>query len=317
MPAEVQLENRPCPLGCPPSDEVVLTGRDRLHDLPGSFSVVRCRTCGLLRTDPRPTAETMGFYYPDDYGPYLSTQIPVSSVSRLWRRCKELGRNLLGVDSMSLPAGLAPGHLLEVGCASGGFLAAMAQAGWTVEGIEFSPSAAESARQAGFRVFAGSLESAPDPERPFDLVVGWMVLEHLHEPVAALQKLNRWTRPGGLLAVSVPNARSFQLALFRERWFALHLPAHLYHFTPEVLTRMLAESGWIVERILQQKVMTDVVASIGYVLEDKFPLLPLGRWLSRHPSILNLPLYPLSWLMSRLGQSGRVTVWARRAGGPV
>jgi len=72
---EVMLENVTCPLGCSKSDEVILTGCDLLHDLPGEFTVVKCRTCGLMRTNPRPTSDTIGFYYPDNYGPYLGTQV--------------------------------------------------------------------------------------------------------------------------------------------------------------------------------------------------------------------------------------------------
>jgi hypothetical protein len=69
------LETKPCPLGCSVSDETVLTGRDLLHDLPGEYTVVKCNSCGLMRTNPRPTPEAIGTYYPDDYGPYLGTQI--------------------------------------------------------------------------------------------------------------------------------------------------------------------------------------------------------------------------------------------------
>ena len=80
---EVMLENVTCPLGCSKSDEVILTGCDLLHDLPGEFTVVKCRTCGLMRTNPRPTSDTIGFYYPDNYGPYLGTQVRQSKPNRI------------------------------------------------------------------------------------------------------------------------------------------------------------------------------------------------------------------------------------------
>ena len=75
-----------------------------------------------------------------------------------------------------------------------------------MEGIEFSPKAAAVARALGYPVHAGSLETAPAPVEPFDLIVGWMVLEHLHDPVLALKKLNAWMKPGGWLVLSIPNA---------------------------------------------------------------------------------------------------------------
>ena len=61
MPAEILLESAACPIGCPPTDETILVDRDRLHNLPGEFTVVKCRNCGLMRTNPRPTPETNSF----------------------------------------------------------------------------------------------------------------------------------------------------------------------------------------------------------------------------------------------------------------
>src|SRR5438094_653484 len=81
------LESVPCALGCPPNDEEILLGRDRLHALPGNFRIVRCRTCGLMRTNPRPTLDAMESYYPEDYGPYESTKV---NPSKGLRRAKSV-----------------------------------------------------------------------------------------------------------------------------------------------------------------------------------------------------------------------------------
>jgi len=43
--------------------------------------------------------------------------------------------------------GLPPGDLIEVGCGSGGFLAAMAREGWKCHGIDFDESAIAEARK--------------------------------------------------------------------------------------------------------------------------------------------------------------------------
>src|SRR3546814_4428524 len=82
----------------------------------------------------------------------------------------------------------------------------MARACWEVEGIEPSAHAAHQAMEAGYKVRNVSLEAAGDPQLPFDLIVGWMVLEHLHQPLDVLQKLRSWVRPDGWLVLSVPDA---------------------------------------------------------------------------------------------------------------
>ena len=83
MSAPVALERVGCPLGCPSDDELVITGRDRLHELPGEFRVVRCRGCGLMRTDPRPTLDGIDFYYPADYRPYLTTRVGTTPTAKV------------------------------------------------------------------------------------------------------------------------------------------------------------------------------------------------------------------------------------------
>ena len=207
VPSSVQLESVVCPLGCGSQDEIVLRGHDLLQGLPGEFTVVRCRACGLQRTSPRPTPETIGLYYPDDYGPYKGTRVVnVDDNNRgLKAHLVELGKRIFDTKALALPR-LQPGRMLEIGCASGSYLHQMAQRGWQVEGIEFSPTAAQSARALGYVVDSGALETITKPADSYDLIVGWMVLEHLHQPVESLRKLAGWARRDAMLVVSVPNA---------------------------------------------------------------------------------------------------------------
>ena len=322
LPPCVELENAPCPLGCEAGDVVVLTGRDRLHGLPGMFTVVRCRKCGLLRTDPRPTPNTMGYYYPETYGPHRKPETPpVDSVESvpMWKRLARcwyhaLFYGLYRFRTESVPD-LPPGRLFEFGCGTGSYLLRMAGKGWKVEGLEFSSRAAGIARSLGLNVRTGSLEDAPDPPAPYDLAVGWMVLEHLHDPLLGLSKLRRWVRPGGWLVFSVPNAGSLEFRLFGEAWYALHLPNHLYHFSPGTVSLLLERSGWKKECILHQRVLGNLAASTAFALENCGIRNRLTRFLEGFPEAggrTPYRVYPLACLFAAFGQTGRMTVWARR-----
>lgn len=311
MPQSVQLESRDCPLHPGSVDEPVLTGRDRLNDVDGEFAVVRCSVCGLLRTNPRPTPSTIGAYYPDHYGPYLGTKTSAHLPARVtWRR---YARRLAESNAQRLPA-LPPGRVLELGCASGAFLQGLVNSGWQGTGIEYSSSAAENARKAGLVVHTGGVETAPEPSVPYDLIVAWMVFEHLHDPLGTLEVLHRWSKPGAWLVLSVPNAAALEFALFRQHWYALHLPNHLYHFTPRTLRAVLDRGGWQMQRVLHQRVLGNLVGSLGLALEGH---VPFAQQLARLPGKLGLslhaPLFPLATLLASLGQTGRMTVWARRS----
>ena len=312
----VHLEDVSCPLGCSKSDEFVLSGRDLIYGKPGEFTIVKCRACGLMRTNPCPTMETIGFYYPDNYGPYVSTRVEQTKPKQTTgvnSFLRHLIRHLFKFNTDILPP-LAPGRLLEVGCASGAFLHQMAGQGWQVEGIEFSEKAAKAAASLGYRVHGGPLETAQTPNEPFDLIVGWMVLEHLHDPIGNLIKLREWAKPDTWLVLSVPNAGSLEFRLFKEKWYGLHLPHHLHHFTLKTLELVLRSSGWTLKKIHHQRTLCNLIASTGYILQGRgycgvgqkliqFPERP-GRW--------HYVLYPLSWVLSIFGQTGRMTVWARK-----
>lgn len=310
---KVQLEHISCPLGCCENDEHILSGHDLLHQLPGEFNVLKCCTCGLMRTTPRPTPATIGFYYPDDYGPYRGTQVNQATLtSNLKTYFKPVVKRVFNFNTQRLPS-LSPGRMLEVGCASGAFMHQMASQGWQVEGIEYSERAAKAVAQLGYRVHAGPLETAPQPEEPFELIVGWMVLEHLHDPIRGLRKLREWSKPGAWLVLSVPNSESFEFRIFKENLYALQLPNHLYHFTPETLGKVLQAGGWTMEKIHHQRVLSNLIASVGYVLRHK-GYIKLGNKLIAFPQQggrWSYVLYPLAWLFSLFGQTGRMTVWAR------
>ncbi|MCI0504638.1 MAG: class I SAM-dependent methyltransferase, partial [Gammaproteobacteria bacterium] len=312
IPSEVKLEQKECPLGCNDGDEFVLTGHDMLHNLPGEFNVVRCRTCGLMRTNPRPSKDSIGYYYPSNYGPYIG-----SKVQKDLTNCKKgIGGAIKSIAGLFMDSratripNLKRGRMLEIGCASGSFLHKMAKDGWIVEGIEFSTEAAKSARTLGYNVYAGPLETAPEPEEKFDLVVGWMVLEHLHDPIECLNRLHCWSNPDAWLVLSVPNAAAIEFCLFRNKWYGLHLPNHLYHFTPHTIEKALAATGWRLEKIYHQRVLTNIVVGLGYVFREK-GLLKIGDNFINFPKysgIWHYMLFPLSWLLSLFGQTGRMTI---------
>ena len=271
-----------------------------------------CRQCQLLRTSPRPAAQSSGLYYPPSYAPYRSTKVTTRvSASR------GLGARLvrqLRIGHDCLPP-MPPGHMLELGCASGRFLHHMAGKGWRVAGIESSSTAAAAASELGFEVFAGRVEDAPAPRQPYDLIVAWMVLEHLHQPVEVLHRLAEWLRPEGWFVFSVPNAEGPWWSLFGDCWYELSLPQHLYHFTPTTVRQLLEHTGWCARGIWQQRLVTPHVASLGCTLESWRIAPRLARWLigiAENPRFSPVTLYPVGWMLAALGISGRMTVWAQR-----
>jgi len=232
-----------CP-GCEASQAeatVLIRGRDRLTGVPGEFAVVSCDSCGLAFTVPRLTPEDFTLYYPSSYSAYLPTGRPGA------RRGRSIGER---VDALNREAIVRfgpyrriwrrmPGRLLDVGCGTGDLASTFAGHGWRAYGIDPSEQAALHARAAGVDALAGTLADAPWPEGHFDAIVFNHSLEHVSDPGEDLAAAARLLRPGGLLAIAVPNFDSWHRRLFASAWFQLDLPRHLQHFDRDSLGALI------------------------------------------------------------------------------
>jgi SAM-dependent methyltransferase len=142
------------------------------------------------------------------------------------------------------------GRVLDLGCGPGWVLGRFRDRGWEVQGTEVSEAAARHAREVLRLPVAVAPETAlPWPDRYFDAVILWHVLEHLAEPEATLREAARVLRPGGVLLVGVPNFGSPEARLAADQWFHLDVPRHRVHFTRPVLRRALASAGLVVRRV--------------------------------------------------------------------
>lgn len=229
MKLELATESVPCAL-CGGEECTPLGVND-------SLQIVRCRNCSLTFVNPQPTeAATFAYYSSKE----LAAQESWSSyfahtpaqIAELWsERFADVAR---------FTNGRAP-RLLDIGCGWGDFLHFAGERGWQVSGFEFSESVAQVAREKyKLSIRVGSLEQMGFAEKSFDFVTMWHVLEHLREPRAALERVERLLAPGGLLVLEVPNLNF----LARKSWrYPMSRTLHLYHFSPATLSALVERAG--------------------------------------------------------------------------
>jgi ubiquinone/menaquinone biosynthesis C-methylase UbiE len=228
--------------------------RDPLLFGPERWQLVECETCSLCFINPRPTPRAIGAFYPQDYGAHTARP---STPKRWHRRVSSRDaaplaaweRPLLHVrQSVSwyrFPAWRGEGHVLDIGCGSGGrYLDVLKGLGWTTYGMDPSEHAIAAAVAKGHEAVVGIAEDQRFPDASMDVVTMWHVLEHTHAPSQALRAVHRTLKPGGLLSLCVPNWASLQAALFGRFWWSCDAPRHLYQFTPRTLRRYLEDAGF-------------------------------------------------------------------------
>jgi SAM-dependent methyltransferase len=132
----------------------------------------------------------------------------------------------------------APGarSLLDVGCGTGEVLLEARERGWSVQGVEPIEDASREAREErGLDVRTATLEESGLPQAEHDVVSAFHVLEHIADSRAFLSSLARWARPGGWVAIEVPNFDSSIRRYHGSNWSGLRPLEHVVHFTPATL----------------------------------------------------------------------------------
>lgn len=264
MKAEDNFEQIKCNLCNSNEPHILFKGKDMVHKKQGTFTVVQCKKCGLIYTNPRPKQSIISEYYPDDY--WDIDEATKSSEAKLKLFIHKF------INKFSYKLTIAPqidGKILDIGCGDGKLLFKLKKDGWRTYGVETSELAAEYAQNKyDIEIFNGTVEEAQFEDETFDVVILNHVLEHLSDPTATLNEINRIMAEGGILAVGIPNAGSFEAKFFKKYWTAWELPRHLYHFTPETASSLLEKTGFEEQIIKFDNNPNIILSSFKYVFQD-------------------------------------------------
>jgi SAM-dependent methyltransferase len=280
----------PCLLcGSRAFETLVRAGVDYEYGVEGATDVVRCRGCGLAVQDPRPRQSALAAYYPEEYANYAE---PGSRITRALIRLTELldARQTIRLIGRT-------GRILDVGCADGHYLDAIAGHGqWELHGTDISAAAVAHAGSKGHRVHAGALEDLDLGRDVFSLVRMNHLIEHVVDPFATLDKARELLRPGGWLVGETPNIACPDFRLLKRYWGALHLPRHIFFFDPRTLRVALARAGFTEVRI------SFTLMTTGWALGVQNYLQSRRRRSLRHGRIAGYPLLLVGFVPVLLAQ---------------
>ena len=203
------------------------------------ISVLKCGRCGLMISHPFPDQDKIHNKYQGDFYSAEGQRFKgwAESLSRLFRI-----RRAITVDKQFGPQKA----ILDVGCGRGLMIHELKKRGWDVSGTQISKTAAEHIRRTlGIDCFVGDLTMSPFPERAFDMITMWHVMEHLPDPFLYLTYCHKLLKPRGYLLVEVPNADSWSAKVTKGAWMGWDPNHHLYHFTPATLSLALKEAGFL------------------------------------------------------------------------
>lgn len=254
-------------------------GRAQGAVLQHRYELARCDSCGLAFQVQVPGPQVLHDIYERWIQPgereRLHSQYALTDYTYLSEQVQLLIQ-MLGMNPHAI-------HVLDFGMGWSEW-ASMARAfGCHVSGAELSQARIDHARALGFEI----VHWDQIPSRGFHFINTEQVFEHLIEPLETLKHLSRALLPGGVIKVSVPNARAAVKALATGAQISA-LSAHdlmtvapLEHvnsFEFESLRRMGEEAGL---QLRQPKIRQIYNASSGW-LQPRHALRLLARPVYRH-----------------------------------
>lgn len=236
------------------------------------WRILRCAECGLGWLDPWPEVSQLSELYDEAY--FTDHRIMVAETD------EQLAKKV--ADQASLVRFVrryrGSGVLLDIGCASGYFIARAREAGYEVQGLEISEWAVRQGRdRLGLQITQGTIESCDFQPSSFDAITMLHVAEHLEDPVKSIAKIREWLKPDGVLVLACPNMGSFDARKYGADWAGWRIPYHLWHFSPRSLSGILDRAGFRTicvrtepSRWIKEKVRSIPIVSISRNIVSAF-----------------------------------------------
>jgi 2-polyprenyl-3-methyl-5-hydroxy-6-metoxy-1,4-benzoquinol methylase len=284
-----------------------------MFDLPGSFNVDECLTCGVISTHPFLSIKDVNKYYTENYDPFQkaiedekSWLLKINRTAGVIKRCKSvLKQSPVKRD----------GKILDIGCSTGVFLHRMSELGWEGFGVEPSNYAADYARNRfNLSISNSYLTKNLFPNNYFDIITLWDVFEHISDPISSLSLILNYLKPGGLLVITTPNSSSFGRCVWNEYWAGWDTPRHYHVFNGKLLKSLLQRSGF---HVIGTRSFTNnfglLLISLQFYLKEHVPAKFSKIIISIFQSLpFRILTYPYIWFSCLMEKPSSITIFAKK-----
>lgn len=212
------------------------------------FAYVLCADCGTVFTSPRPDVATLHAMYAQsvNYAYWNKHIFPATDATRKERIYVPRAAMLL---EQARSCGLTGGTVVEVGAGFGSFCEVVRNTGFfeRVVAIEPMVELAKTCRSKGLETQNIPVELV-EGEGFADVLASFEVIEHIFDPFSFLQKARSILKTGGMLVLSCPNYKGFDMQVMGLDSKSFD-HEHVNYFHPVSMTRMLQRAGFDVRTV--------------------------------------------------------------------
>lgn len=241
----------------------------QVYSLPDNYDLVVCERCGFVFADTPANQQMYDTFYAEQ-SKYEDESVSSGGYTSAWDRERFKAVASYLDDFVSRDA-----SILDIGCANGGMLMALRDAGFRrLMGLDPSKKCVENVRSAGFDAAQGSLFNINSSLRRFsgfDCILLSHVLEHVRDMQKAVAWLGNLLAEEGLVYVEMPDASRY--AKYYKVPYYYFDCEHINHFDPTSLQNLFCAFGFSLCDLRQSEIPTST--------EDRYPVIASLFRLSR------------------------------------
>lgn len=205
----------------------------------------KCLNCGIIYQEllGQSRIKYNRAYYFDDYKKQYGRTY-LDDFESILKSCRSRASVISGLIR------LQDVNALDVGCAYGPGILALAELGAHVQGLDLSPEACFYVeRTLGYQCPNCSFEVFSSPSEEFSVITMWYVIEHFSNVDTILKKINNMLKTGGVFAFSTPSFSGITGRTNPERFYKLNPDDHYTIWYPKMVDDLLKRYGFRVVHV--------------------------------------------------------------------
>lgn len=203
--------------------------------------ILKCSECGVAFPSPDLAGGETGNYYSEaaHYNESTVRDYQIRAFSEgAKKRLKYIRKHIKPYDGK---------NLLDVGAHAGFFVKEAGISGFNAVGVEPNKHLAEYAKERGIILINSYFEDFK-PNKTFNVITIFHVLDHINNPVDILQKAKEILSPHGYIVIEVPNIDSYSAKRDGIFWKFINIE-HNFYYSEQSLRKLLNGLGFEIVKI--------------------------------------------------------------------
>ena len=189
------------------------------------MSVIICKKCGLVQTNPRMDESSYQKFYKNEYrNIYESGK---NAVEKEFQKEVNRGNEIFKFIVENTQIELHDKFIVEIGTGAGGILKKFQSEGNRILGVDFGQDYIEYGLRHNLNLKVGSVEIVEEEKEKADIIILSHVVEHFLEPIVTLSRIKKLLKDDGIVYIEVPGIKNLENA-YEEDFLRYLQNAHVF-----------------------------------------------------------------------------------------